>query len=163
VEFVAAQMSEKLSNFVVRERVMMQTRQLAFERILQKNCPWFNEEVLALEVAAVEDDAQGLVSVEDEVKEGDKVRLDFQMKSSDATEWTPVSKLAVVQVNVKGPNGAFQTHEVLEKSLLGLKIAEEKELLIPEAAEENKEPENTRVKVVVRKICRKPLTEDKAS
>ncbi len=148
------QATQGIYQFVMNERSQMQTRQLAFERLLKANTTWFTEEVLALAVADVEDEALGLKTTDDAAKEGDKVRVELQVMAHNKTEWTPGNKLAIHELNVKGPNGSVQTHEALENAVIGMKVGETKEFLVPEPVEEGKEPEHTRVKVEVKRISR---------
>lgn len=140
---------------MIGERAMIQTRQLAFERLLTKNCSWFNEDVLAMAVADVEDESSGAVAVEDEAKAGDKVRVEFQAKSKDQGEWSPSNKLAIHSLLTKGPGGTVQTgSEDFEKGVETMKAGETREFLLPEPAEEGKEPENTRIRVTVKRVSR---------
>lgn len=155
------QATQGIYQFVMNERSSMMTRQLAFERLLKDNCPWFTEDALAMTVALVEDEALGLVQVTDEAKEGDKIRLDFQAMESTMKEYGKLNKLAIHSLNTKGPNGNVQTHETMEQTIVGMKLDEAREFLIPETVEEGKEPEHTRIRVVLKRISRKPAEETK--
>lgn len=156
VGMAGQQILNSIYQTLMQERAMMQTRQLAFERLLRANTTWFNDEVLSLAVADVEDESAGLSGVTGPIVEGDKVRLEFSAQPSNAAEPSQMSKLAVHSVMRKNPNGTVQTHEDLEKNLVGLSAGETKEFLIAEPAEEGKEPENTRIKVTVIKVSRAP-------
>jgi hypothetical protein len=150
-------MVQQVFQAMMSERSMMQTRQLAFESLLKKHCPWFSDDVLAMEVAEVEDKAEGAEVVEDGAQVGDKVRLEFQAKYLDQGEWSQVNKLAIHSLNTKGPQGQVQTgSEALEAGLVGMKAGETREFLLPEIPEEGKEPENTRIRVTVKRVSRRP-------
>jgi hypothetical protein len=165
VALAAQQMVGSIYQTMMSERAMMQTRQLAFERLLTKNTTWFNDEVLAMAVADVEDESAGMVSTEGPIAEGDKVRLEFAAQPSDAKEFSPMSKLAVHAVGRKNQQGTVQTHPELETNLVGMKVGDVKEFLIAEPVQEGKEPENTRIKVQVirisqpKKVAAAPATE----
>jgi hypothetical protein len=156
VNQAAQQIVQSFYQISMNERTMMQTRQMAFERLLKENCPWFNEDVLALAVADVEDEASGMKVVDDAAQAGDKVRLEYEVKPKDQGEWTAPAKLAVHSLLTKGPGGNVQTNEGLEAGLVGLRVGESRELLLPEPTEEGQEPENTRVKVTVKRVSRVP-------
>lgn len=149
------QIIQSVYQAMMSERAMMQTRQLAFERLLTQNCPWFNEQVLAMAVAEVEDESAGYSSVDDEAKPGDKVRLEFQAKHLDQGEWSSSNKLAVNSLLAKNADGNVQTaSEAFEQNLVGMKVGETKEFLLPETVKEGEEPENTRLKVTIMRISR---------
>lgn len=150
-------MVQQVFQAMMSERSMLQTRQLAFENLLKKNCAWFNDDVLAMEVATVEDQAEGATAIEGPAEVGDKVRLEFQAKHLDQGEWSPVNKLAIHTLNVKSPQGQVQTgSEVLEAQLVGMAAGETREFLLPEVPGEGQEPENTRIKVTVKRVSRRP-------
>lgn len=149
-----------LYRVILEERAAMQTRQMAFERLLKLNCPWFSDELLALTVAEVEDESAKLEAVAGEIQEGDKVRLEYSVKAYNETDFTPVDKLVIHTVNVKGPNGTVQTYPELESNLVGLHSGETKEFVVPEIVEEGREPENTKVKVTVIRVSRKVAPKD---
>lgn len=153
----AQQIVQNIYQAMMSERAMMQTRQLAFESLLKQNVPWFNDDVLAMEVAKVEDQSAGVVEVDDVAQVGDKVRLEFQSRHKDQGEWTAPSKLAIHSLCTLGPQGNVQTgSEVFEKTLVGMRKGETRELLVPEAVEEGEEPENTRIKATVVLVSRAP-------
>jgi FKBP-type peptidyl-prolyl cis-trans isomerase (trigger factor) len=153
------QATQGIYQFVMNERQMMTTRQLAFETLLSENTDWFTNEKLGLAIVKVEDDALGLKSVDDGAASGDKIRLEFQAMGHAQTEYSAVNKLTINDLQAKGPNGTVQTHEALETALLGMKVGETKEFLVPEPVEEGKEPEHTKVKVTVKRISRAPVPE----
>ena len=153
----AEQIAQSIYKMVLSEKAMTQTRQLAFELLLKENCPWFNDDVLSMAVARVEDDSAGRVLVDDEAKPGDNVRVEFQARRNDAGDFSEVQKLAIHALGQKGRSGTVQSNsEEFETALVGMKTGETKEFLIPEEAEEGKEPENTRVRVTVKRISRVP-------
>ncbi len=156
IGMLGQQIVQSIYQTMMQERSMMQTRQLAFENLLRRNTTWFNDEVLAMEVASVEDQAEGATEVE-AAEEGDKVRVEFQSRYLDQGEWSTLQKLAVHSLLRKGPQGNVQTgSEAFEKALLGMKAGETREFLLPEVPEEGKEPENTRIKVTVKRVSRRP-------
>lgn len=150
------QATQGIYQFIMNERQMMTTRQLAFETLLKENTEWFTEEKLGLAIVNVEDDALGLKSVDEPAAPGDKVRIEFQAMPHTQTEFTPPNKLAINDLQGKGPSGGVQTHEALEAAIVGMKVGETKEFLVPEAVEEGKEPEHTKVRVTVKRISRAP-------
>lgn len=140
--------------FIMNERSMMMTRQLAFERLLKAHTDWFSEDLLGTTIADVEDEALGLVSVSTPVESGDKVRIEFQAQPTDQTEYGEVHKVIIKNVLTKGPNDTFQTHEALETGLVGLNLNDTREFMVPEPVDEGKDPEYTRIKVTVKRISR---------
>lgn len=160
----AQQIVQNIYQAMMSERAMMQTRQLAFESLLKKNVPWFSDDVLAMEVAKVEDQSAGVSEVEDAAQLGDKIRLEFQSRYQDQGEWTAPNKLAIHSLGTKSPQGQVQTgSEDFETVLIGMKKGETREFLLPEAAEEGKEPENTRIKATVIMVSRAPTPVEVAS
>lgn len=154
------QIVQNIYQAMMSERAMMQTRQLAFERVLKANAPWFTEDLLAMTVAEVEDESSGQVAVEDEIRLGDKVRLEFVARYNDVGDWTQVNKLAVHSLGSKGPGGNVQTNsEEFETGIVGMKAGETREFLMPEAEQEGKPSENTRIKVTVKRVSRTPAPE----
>ncbi len=149
------QVVQSIYQAMMSERAMMQTRQLAFESLLKKNVPWFNDDVLAMEVARVEDESAGVVEVQDGARPGDKVRLEFEAKQEGQTEFTAPQKLAIHSLLTANPQGQVQTgSEPFEQGILDLKAGETREFLLPEAVEEGKEPEHTRIRVTIKRVSR---------
>ncbi len=126
VTWAMQQASQAIYKFIMSERAQMQVRQMAFERLLKANAPWFNEDVLALEVAAVEDEAQGLVPSTEPAKVGDKVRVTVEIKGKDGT-YGDANKFAIHQVGVKSPTDTLQTNEDIETAIVGLNVGESRE------------------------------------
>lgn len=142
-------------NMIIRERAAMQTRQLAFERLLKANAPWFNDDVLALAVADVEDESEGRKPTDEPAQAGDKVRLELWGQPADAAGYGEVQKLAIQGLMVRNPqNNAVQTDERLEEQLVGLKVGDVKEFLVPEPVAEGQEPEYTKLKVSIMRVSR---------
>jgi hypothetical protein len=141
---------------MLNERAATQKRQLAFERILKKNVPWFSDEVLSEEIADLEDEIQKLSNVRDPAEKGDKVRLDVQVKKQGAEEWMTKepNKLCVEQLAVTNKAGTYQTHKELEENVVGLRAGESKQFLVREGGTDD-EPEYVEVAVKVKRVSRK--------
>ena len=146
------QATQAIYKFVLTERAALQTRQMAFERLLVANEPWFNMELLALEIAAVEDEAQGLVVSDAPAKVGDKVRVEACVKSEGAAEYGESSKFAIHQVGVKSPEGTYQTNEDLENAILGLRAGESREFDMSYFTGEGESKATDRAKVTVMRV-----------
>lgn len=145
-----AQAAQSLYMTMMQERAALLTRQLAFERLMTQNTTWFNENVLAMAVADVEDDSAGLVKA-DTVQENDKVRLELSVQNRETSEWTAPSKLAIHEVSkVSAQTQTVQTHVELEKGLIDMNLDETKEFTIPE-----QQGPDTTVRVTVKRVSRK--------
>lgn len=127
--------TQAIYQFIMGERAALQTRQMAFERMLKVHTPWFSEDTLAIEVAKVEDESQGLVPSTEPVAIGDKVRVNVSVKEPGADgkfseDYGEVIRFAIHEVGVKGVKGAgdeYQTNGSLEQAILGMVVGETKD------------------------------------
>lgn len=158
VNLLGQQLSSQMFQVIMREKAQMLTRQVALERILKANLNWFTEDAIATTVMDIEDESEGAKQIgpEDAIVDSDKVVVDFQTQASKEEAYGAVNKLSIFAVNTKGQAGTVQTHADLEAGLIGRKVGETFEFLIPEGALPDKEPENTRVKVTVTRVSRRP-------
>lgn len=159
VSLAMAGASQAIYKFVMSQRSATMTRQLAFERLLKANTPWFNENVLAAAVADVEDESQGLVACSDATKIGDKVRGTVAMKKSDGT-FGEQEKIAIHQIGVENTAGTNQTTKELEDAIVGLKAGESREVALTQETENG--PETTYALFTVEKVSRAPVAEEVA-
>jgi hypothetical protein len=130
---------------MANDRAMIQTRQLAFERLLKQHLPGFSEEVMAIAVAEVEDEAAGMEAVNTPVEAGDKVRLALTTPQETV-------KVLVHSVLTKGPGGQLQTIKELEEGLIGCKAGETKSFDLPNLMEHEK---STPVTISIIRVSRK--------
>lgn len=111
---LANQQKNLLENLYIRNR--------ALEEIAMEKFDDVTKESLANRIAVIEDEVVGLEKV-DEVKEGDRVRMEISTKAKDQEEYQGTSKMMVDQTGTGRTLG-----KELEGALLGMKTGEEKEL-----------------------------------
>lgn len=98
------------------------TRLVALEEIIIENNPEITKDVLADKVAAIQDRNEGFELVNQEVKNGDRVRLEIKTKTAEQTEFQGSSRLLVDNIGLGQTLG-----KELEESVLGMKNGETKE------------------------------------
>lgn len=146
------QLIDNIYNLLVQEKIMTQTRQMAFERLLKQHMPWFNESVLADAVADVEDESSGFEKVSGPAQSGDRIRLEFQARGDD-TDWSPAQKIAIHALGQKGIDDKVQTYDELEAALLNQVEGSHIELSITETFEGA--PLINHFKATVKRVSRK--------
>lgn len=106
------------------------TRIVALEEVLLENLPAVTKEVLANQIASVQDRNEGLVTItEGTVQLNDRVRIEVKTKTADQTEFQGSSRLLLDKV------GSGQTlGKELESSILGMTTGETKEVKFGEDA-----------------------------
>ena len=114
----------QFQNQMKQDREMFQIRLMALENVFKKENLMFDAK-LSTEIADIEDMSQGLVSVDNVVRDGYKVR--FLLYTQKDGVWLEPSKMAIQNVNTPNEQGVHQTLKGLEEPLIGMVNGEEKE------------------------------------
>lgn len=100
------------------------TRIISLEELLMKTNPAITKDVLAEQVATIEDRNEGLKSVDNDavVELGDRVRIEIKTKTDDQTEFQGQSRLMIDNAGSGNTLG-----QELESVLVGMKAGETRE------------------------------------
>lgn len=141
---------QRLSSLVMENLANIQSRQLAFEKLLN-----VDSDKLALAVADVEDDASGCVAVDLPIQADDRVRIEYWAKKADTDSYEDRAERILIHELLKTNNeGRVQTLGSLESALVGMKSGDVQELKLAL----NEEPEDLKyldIKVKVVRVSRK--------
>lgn len=136
---------------VQKDKEFIMISQMAMEELLKELVPGYTDDTKAEKIAVIEDRILGLEEVTDGAKEKDNVRLEVSQKTSKDTDFGPAQKLAIASLLQQNKEGTVQTYQELENVVVGMQKGETRECLIPE---EGDAPENTTLKITVKRISR---------
>jgi hypothetical protein len=124
IQALAEKLTEYQATLQKQSTQDLMTRIVSLEEIVMQNIPTVTKEVLASQVATVEDRSEGLNQVSDgEVELNDRVRVEIKTKTTDQTDFQGSSRL-----RIDGVGSGSTLGKELEGSILGMKVGETKEV-----------------------------------